>query len=183
MVRKLACILKVSGSIPGQHSILQTVTYYCCVFKNYILYLVKRNLFSYRKVTHLRLLIRKILFCIYIYLVKTKTKTTCSMQSLICTTHLVILTLTLQNLTKRISKTCRTWCDVIAQNLSIATERLTCLNNFYGVQLRTLPYQVVGPGITPWPPQARCIFFFSLSLYTLFLSPFLHLSNQPQWKY
>ena len=48
--------------------------------------------------------------------------------------------------------------------LSIARERLICLNNDCGVQLQTLILHAVGPGFEPQPPRACCTCFFHHSL-------------------
>ena len=52
--------------------------------------------------------------------------------------------------------------------LSIATERLTCLNNSRGMQLRTFAKHAVGPRFEPRPRRAPCTRFF---LHHPFLPP------------
>ena len=52
-------------------------------------------------------------------------------------------------------------CGVVqSPYLSIATERLACLNNDCGVQLGTLTQHTVGPRFESWPPWACCMRFF-----------------------
>ena len=66
-------------------------------------------------------------------------------------------------------------------SLSIATKRLTCLNNSRGVQLGTLAWYAVGPRFELRPQRACCAHFF---LPPPFLPPwgdsFLHLPHHPR---
>ena len=83
------------------------------------------------------------------------------------------LTLTPKNLTKSYKNYLKNTPQVVLRNhptLSIATERLTCLNNsrVHGLQLRTFAKHAVGPGFEPRPRRARCARFF---LHHPFLPP------------